>query len=246
MNELLLNTEVLHHRNTEFVQKQRTFAKRSRLCLRTCAGTFSGRSVELKECVSVFVRTENPRCALDYSIRPSRCYRQTLMYYDIPTEHHDDRSARLCISDILHTFQEQKIHSKFLGERAKFSKDPISRACEWAGGLKWNAPRLESRSRVWRLTLIWAWRDRCHMNSDALEMLRWECVSVRQTHASFSAVTRADVISFISLVFFCYVGLFLFSFASVNTHTHTCCPSQPFCSVIGGEPRGRASFSECL
>lgn len=43
----------------------------------------------------VCVRSENPRSALYYSIRLSRCYRQTLVYYNIPTEHRDER---WCIS----------------------------------------------------------------------------------------------------------------------------------------------------
>lgn len=77
--------------------------------------------------------------------------------------------------------------------------------------------RTESRSRVWRLALIWTWLDQCHMNTDALEILQWECVSVKQTHASFSAVTRRR---HLAPLFLCW-PVFLFSLASVNTHTHT-------------------------
>lgn len=79
--------------------------------------------------------------------------------------------------------------------------------------------RTESRSRVWGLTLIWMRLDQCHMNTDSLEILEWECVSVRQTHASFSAVTRRWHRIHLAWLFLLCWPVFLFSFASVNTHT---------------------------
>lgn len=177
-------------------------------------------------------------------------------------EHHD-----VCLlKHFTHTFPFScyQTPENSLGERDQNFKGSNFLVDEWhwmSGWFEMKHTYGTDRTGAWiqvtcaKTELHWSERDRNRwdMNSDALDILQWKCVGVRQTHALFRTLNVRKASRYarrhLALYFLSFVVMLCVSLLdciSRHTHTHTCCPSQLFCSVIGGEPRGRASFSECL